>query len=592
MSGSQSLEEQARQAISEILRVRGIGYVIYVDDLFEQNYDIESIIGWCAGAFEQFSAETQRLIPEISLASPDNVWQAQLREAWASMGAEERQRLAGGILSLSSELARKDQEVADSLTRLFPPDVGIRCLSPLEWKQSKDQLTNRASQDSRLLCLFDHNLEQSPEFASEGERSGIGLIRDVVASGNTDNIFCGLLTHTIASVDDEMVVWRKLANENGLRLDQFLPLAKIRVTGEDPTLLADGIKKTMLNTFCEKLKEAATVVFRDACAEACTKIQELDVYDFDHMVLRSSYDEGEWEANTLLRILQIFERDAVRRKMLDMAGPFERAVEDARKIGNVKISSGDGPGYMRITKIRRQELYEEEDVIRHSPLQVGDLFAEIENRDSTRFVLLAQPCDLFVRSTGKRRNSDLIVPLVPIRDRLQYKKLKDKKQDYWRTHASMPYLDPGSEDAGILEFAETCFVNVRVLDLAVFDVGGECRLNVDEEAIDLPQLSSGWQIYAKDLMDRFKGYRAELDQLKPRLEAVQDEEWRERLWQLMVPRAFLNGRDIRRTYAGGLFRFDLQRVGRYRAPESEKLLRAYTQYLSREADQHDFARHA
>jgi hypothetical protein len=74
-----------------------------------------------------------------------------------------------------------------------------------------------------------------------------------------------------------MPTWRALAEEEELRLDQFLPLAKMRLADDaSPLLFADGLKKTVLNTFCERLKSTAIAILREAHERAVNRLLELD----------------------------------------------------------------------------------------------------------------------------------------------------------------------------------------------------------------------------------------------------------------------------------------------------------------------------
>ena len=121
-----------------------------------------------------------------------------------------------------------------------------------------------------------------------------------------------------------MPAWRSLAQENEIDLYQFMPLAKIRLSdGESPLLFADGIKKAMLNLYCEKWKQAAVQVIKNSTEKAVAHVMNVDVYDFDHMIFRMSLEEGIWEMETLVRLFQIFHRDEIRELILDSKRSIE-----------------------------------------------------------------------------------------------------------------------------------------------------------------------------------------------------------------------------------------------------------------------------
>jgi len=47
--------------------------------------------------------------------------------------------------------------------------------------------------------------------------------------------------------------------------------------------------------------------------------------------------------------------------------------------------------------------------------------------------------------------------------------------------------------------------------------------------------------------------------------------------------------DISLDYGGGVFEFGLRRIGGYRQPGVARLLSRYVAFLSRDAEEHDFA---
>src|SRR5690606_38544004 len=120
------------------------------------------------------------------------------------------------------------------------------------------------------------------------------------------NIVCALITHLITEVKKELPERDKIVKESdgALSKNDFFALTKKRIN--DPEKFCDGIKKTLLNEYCEKIKEEATEIIEEAYKEVLTKLNELDTYDFDHIILRSSYGEGVWEVNTLMRIANNF----------------------------------------------------------------------------------------------------------------------------------------------------------------------------------------------------------------------------------------------------------------------------------------------
>jgi hypothetical protein len=589
----------ARQAIGNILQVLKITRVVYIDDVFEEKQSIAKIIGWFAEAYSKSPAETSTLVPEIPFGAPDEVWRQELSTQWEKLNSDKRKEIIARLLEMCGNQLAADFEAASKMKGLFPRNANFTELSPSLWEQQKSLILGGASTETRILCLFDQDLSEGSGFTSSGARSGIGLLQDVV---NRDvvrsSVICGLVTHTITSLESEMIEWRRLAEENKLGLNQFLPLAKIRLADDaSPLLFADGIKKTTLNTFCEELKTTAIDILREAHKDAVGKLLELDVYDFDYMILQASFLEGEWEADTLIRIFHIFQQDSMRQLMLDpkRSKSFNRTVETARSISAVDtIGGSDQHGYpWNVRRIRQSELYEEGNLIRHLPLQVGDIFElQVDDKTSQFFVLLAQPCDLMVRKNGARDvGGDILIPLVPIVARISYKEAESKRQQYLQKQALMHYFYPDSNDVAVLRFPEAHWINIDVLDLTVLDPEGICRLDLKKENALPPQFTVGWKIRITELVKKFESCGHCLEGLKGSIDTIKDESTRKTLWQSVMPRASLTNCGFpSEPYSNGVFDFELRRIKRYRQPGADRLLKAYTRYLSRDADELDFAR--
>jgi hypothetical protein len=129
-------------------------------------------------------------------------------------------------------------------------------------------------------------------------------------------------------------------------------------------------------------------------------------------------------------------------------------------------------------------------------------------------------------------------------------------------------------------FAKAEWVDVTVLDLAVLNSDGTCRLDMNKLP-PIPDIcTSGWKSRLENLIHRFSDDRGRLDKIQKHVSRIKNEETRDLIWQASIaPQA----------YSKGIFDFGFKRVGRYRQPGAERLLKCFTNYLSRDADQVDFA---
>ena len=588
MANDQTLH-QVKDAIGRILTSLKISKVIYIDDIFEAGQDVERVIGWFSVAFATAPEKCNELIPSVPFNDSDNIWRTEFRKVWEGMEIGEQQNIIAEIVKIvGEETVAEDLKVISILRGLFPRKYRPIEKGPSTWSEQEEVLLNDASEDSRILCLFDQDLSlaSTSGFTSTGTKSGIGLLKNALTKYSDGNVIYGLLTHTL-NIEDEIDKWEQFSTEIDIPMSQFLPLSKHRVS--EAMLFVEGIKVTTLNLLCNQLKTHATEIMQQAFERAKEQLAVLNVYHFNHMVLNSSLAEGVWEADTLLRIHQIFQRDFLKELFLDPSNStlFNHRVQIARSISLIKTGIGkDHPPNQRWL-IRHQELYEDARLVNqlHSPLEVGDLFAlDSENE----FILIAQPCDLITRSNGKRNTK--VVPLIPIK-KLSLQELKALRQDkpnYFQLRDLLYYFSSDS-NIGIVDFPKAQLIQVDVLDLAVFNPMGHCRLDLTGTIPNPLQHHLAWQKRRDRIIEKFKICQESLEKVKLNIDLIEDENVKLALWQAAMPKMCLTDLGLPTIpYSNGVFDFGLRRIGRYRQPGANRVLKAYTRYLSREAEEHDF----
>ena len=582
---------KAQQAVQQVLEALNITQVVFVDDvfIFRNLVAIEQALGYFAVILYKDSDTAINIIDvPLPLSPDDDAWNFEFRDKWDRLSPLEQQEKAKQLAMLSETHPRTDFEVEDKLKGLFPATIQKHFLSPSAWENTKSTIIQQLSPQSRLLCFFDQDLRSDRGFSDQGSHSGGGLLSSLLGGQNNDYIFAGILSHKIPEIIDERDYRLTFARQygiEGLNSQQFIPLAKSRLQDLSLLQIADGIKKVVLNAFSENLKSAAKDILNQAHIRAIQQLDDLDVYTFDRMILRH-YQEGEWEADTLARIFQIFQRDAMRELLLDetASSKFNQTVLKARPISAI-TTLDEMDVYPRVRNIRRLELYEGRKIIKHTPLQVGDIFTKvIEDGSLCTYILLTQPCDLAVRSDGTRAGK--FIPLIPIHqeeDSYKSKKSRRKWQDYWSTRALLENYHEKTGTLAVLEFKKAEWISTDVLDLSVFDGDGRCQIDLNVTCYIPYQLTVGWQQLLKNLVERFKTHRERLDTHKHHATTSPD------LWKSLMPKLCLTDFLPTESYATGVFDFKLQRIERFRQPGADMLLKLFTQFLSRDARNFDFS---
>ena len=223
------------------------------------------------------------------------------------------------------------------------------------------------------------------------------------------------------------------------------------------------------------------------------RFANLDPIDFEHMVVKSSEDEGVPELETLIRLYGIIQKDQVKFQILQQArvGEFAdaaRTVQDIADIGRAFSATSQD----RLHKLRWEELYESDQLVNsyNDPLRNGDLFEIGEGEQLKLWVLIAQPCDLMVRSDGKRVREDnfKVAVLVPLRTTPLGEVLEVKDG----LEFPLVHFDHNGAQSAIVRFGEATPANLQVLDFAIFNKDGCCHLSaVPDPAISLP--SQAWK---------------------------------------------------------------------------------------------------
>jgi hypothetical protein len=222
--------------------------------------------------------------------------------------------------------------------------------------------------------------------------------------------------------------------------------------------------------------------------------------------------------------------------------------------------------------IRRQEIYEGREHINglHLPIELGDIFHQTENNQE--YILVAQPCDTMVRSSGAREPDVTHFILAAI----------DRSNDGGGRldRFKLPYYDESTGADAHVRLNRVKFVRARVLDLCVFDAQGNSGLVIGEEAPAglIPPWRARHSSYAKSiakLLEEIGKVGANAAETTPG-GLVGD----------------VKGSPFRATRISpedGCLEFNCQRTGRLCDPFARALLSRFSQWFSRDAEPHDFA---
>jgi len=303
----------------------------------------------------------------------------------------------------------------------------------------------------------------------------------------------------------------------------------------------------------------------DAALDAAHKMSAFSVESIDAAIFENSLREGASEFDVVNRILAVNQRVASQKALATKSDLFAR-LQRIRDVRSLDPVSSHAPRYATEPQLhawRIAEVFDDGEYVNalHSPLRCGDIFCHTEN--GKRYIMLAQPCDLVVRGErgpdfGKRRRDEAEFVLL-------------EQGDPGEAKRESNFVIGGVGDHGeswLVNFREAFSVNLRVLDLAVYNPNGHVFWIIGQ--IAPVQLLPGWQ-------ERFKA-------MKQSLGNGHD------------PNAMGSlshcDRDLHFCcdFSELRYSFPLARVGRIRSPYAEAIQASYAAFISRAALSHDFAR--
>lgn len=573
MSDSQAIE-QARVALGEILQALQISRVVCVDDTYQDVTPIEDIIvAACIVDVETL----QKALPELgdSIPADQEVLKEKIRLLWTEF-AQQVQLDRAKIILKAARLKDNEQEDdpgdAAILSDLIP-NGKLLTLSPMQWEESCEKLLEEDI-NQRTLFLFDQDFSKS---GGDKDR-GIKIIASLLARENTGNLICGLLTHWV-TIENQYRSWEDLSKENSIPRDRFLVIPKEYLT-KNPMLFALNLKWIALSPDFTELRQKTIEIINEAASTAASRIEEISIYDLDHIVFKLSEDEGMWEPDMLFRLHALFHR-LESRQLAHKNGELETLAMRLRSVSQIAIESTIKLA-STTWEIQQKELYE---VAQHLneyylPIELGDIFAKTNSISKKCYILLAQPCDLMVRKNGKREPEVKYVPLAEVAP-------ASKRPEYAE---DMLCFGDDPNECWYVNLRRIHYVHTSLLDLCAFNDNGKASVLVDKKAPKAIRPSWMTRYY---ILNRF--YRNLLLRLEVIFPVSGDQQVVKEAKE-KISAKLMNNLLSENLFKGTLFeqngkkgiRYNCHRVGRLTRTRAFGILMAYTGILCRPAYDRSF----
>ena len=404
--------------------------------------------------------------------------------------------LAGALKKLPGPLGEAERGALKTLFNGSEAKWKWNTLSFTKWGTEGKQTLGQHKDGESILLVVDLQ-NTSEQTAANGQ-----TVLSDVATAAIDRKACHLIVLTSeCKIEDEFRKGRKLTNEFFTAKPQRIPvfaLSKNRFSNS-----AEALPDHMVKAFVNALERANLSLvqlefaglmrkhFQASIDVAFNALETVTIEELAFAVMRTSQDEGASETETLVRIMNIAQREEF--KIAIANSPEIRSTILKLRSASLPIEKKDLESDSELLKLRCAELYDKPEVVNglYRPLTPGDLFifrtASLkldENGERTEvlevveelYVLVANACDLMLRKDGIRHLETGMLLRID----------EPGKKIERQFRFELPHLEftgvSGSPTKQI-ELREYNSVPLSLLDLCWTNTEGQCTWIPSEESI-------------------------------------------------------------------------------------------------------------
>lgn len=593
----------AKKAISKLLKATNITEVYYIDDIFQDDKEIDEHFEEFLAAIEECLSEghTEDIPKKIIYAGIDNL-EDEVRRWWTEVTLDQKKQMLKRYISEYEE----NRQPTVSIQAVM--DERCICCSPSVWdKEYKTNVKAKISAGQSILLLFDYALSK--------ERTGLQYAEEALDL-DTDCAYCGIISNQFR-IDNEFQQRDDYKKQNPKHY--IYPLSKERLTidTEDYSAFISGLKNILWVKHIELIKEHTNAILQKAFNETINRYLDIQPPTYKQIIVDSSYTEGCQEIDTTLRLFQIILDKKIKESITE--DTLSLINKNSDLILDIQAQSDVNCQYPEVNdqaiSFIKDERFLDGSIINsiYAPIQNGDLF----KINKTLYILLCQPCNISIRSEGKRGNNDydtgFLVKLdltknIGVSKKHTFYSVWSKIENELQNKGIRPEIlqSQKKELAKLLELENASNIpltfkignpgklyTVRLKDFHTFSLSllDSVSFNKDGKAI-INSVTTGRPIWLhrnlyerqKQIIDQMKDWR----QFKHNLnELCYDCQW---LFDIKaISSKLFNG--IKYEYSeNDQIILPIQRIGHYRRPYSDDLLTQFSHYISRAGFPHPFVK--
>lgn len=570
--------ETARKAAGKLLSALGVERIWVIDD--------QAIPGSAAFLAAWQSNRDRAPLPDDTEWSEldDDEWRAQVRRWFDEQDEDTRRDLNRRALKRLDTKPESGVDL-DLLQQLLGVDR-TQMLLPDEWDAQRDALIEEVGDPTKVLVLFDRNLGPGRP------NGGVTYLRAYLTTETAAR--AAILTDTVRP-DKELSEVEKLTATHQEIRPRTLLSSKDNLTVERAMSFLNRLRLTANAPKLNAMRVRFLESYDQHHAVAKERLEGLNARVLEDIVMRSSHIEGAWELDTLLRLMALFQDDAMRESLRDESGDdsVRSLLAMARELVETCYEEYP-PSIAEAKKIMAGERWARIDYVNELglPLANGDVF-EI---NGGHYILMCQPCDLVLRSDGRRRARSTVT-LLPLLAKERQESTSANGPDAQhpfpagvdnrRHYHDLPFGFAHEPPEGVaMVFAPWHDVEIWVLDLCSFRADGAATLKVRDESSKPAALTPG-------IAERYKQV---VKEAKKKLKLVEDcaglgDTQRRRLTSEVLSPGQPIKPDLQRISAEReQLAYTCRRVARLSSPFAEAALAALSAERARQAYEHDLDR--
>lgn len=578
--------------INEALNALGANRVIWIDDVFSNNQEdlanllLSNLDITKSGEFEEFSDILETLEFNEQQAYDD------LAQRIHDFTQEQKDDLKQRFFA-QEEIVNEMPTQEASNEQIKAVCEALQILEDDRW--SFDNLENKLkavcdNNDVNISYIVDLNN------ASGGKLQGLEVLKTLKQFNSKGTAF--LLTHeTNVEGEAELEVQLRVSLDNEQASYKEIPLCVIAkerlITDEDEHAITNAlivaIKRAGLRRSMHEVLKRIEQDVSDAFHLAGSMLLEIPPEQLEEYVVERGRNEGASELHIVERAITA----TVAQKLRDSFANNSSIKDSTLRLRALRSITLDKPTveiHKHLEQFRKYEIWEPDTLINSAftPLACGDVFEfdlpEVGKIPTKRFLLLGQPCDIAVRSTGSRELETAILIPLKVKAEPQAAQIGEDKLK----EPLLPFRLDGSKLS--CDFRSAISVRLDVLDLASFREDGRVRFDVGQTA---PQhLLPGLQAIFDKLSPKFTAILTKLIEdksedtiLVPDQLTISLNDAFKHVRNCKYKKPLLIKDDKKEVIFNSPNRltWGLRRCGRVRMPYAGSLLRDYMNVMSRQA---------